>query len=601
MPPKSPVMASRWRPNTTERGYGEDHQAARARLEPFVLAGNVKCARCGETIVPGESWHLDHRDDRRGYLGPTHRRCNLHAGGVEGARRRWQALPAPEPEPEREGVAQDDKRWQVPWLRGLRQLPSDAVWPRYMTVPHPRATDSIGPDFIRAAEQRSERPLRWWQKLVATRLLEVDDDGRLVWETLILSMARQLGKSWLLRELLLWRVHQGDRFGEPQDVLHTGKDLQVCKEVLRPALFWALDRPEYKVGRAAGEQYIELLADHSRWLLRSRGAVYGYSVSVGAVDEAWKVKPEIVDEGLVPTMVEREQPQLWLVSTAHREATALMLSRRQVALSNLERADGDLLIEWSARRDAALDDVGSWRAASPHWTPQRQRLIEKQLEAVQAGEAEVSEDEMDPAEAFRAQWRNEWPNRSIPTGTTDYLLPTGLWAYLCEPDLSWENPLFVALEDGWGEGAAVAVAARLDDGRIEVDGWLCPDWDTAVMDAEWLTVSQRVRRLLVGASLLSRMPSEIFPRPETAGTAETRVGLPLLRDLAAGGMLVHDETTAEARHPEMGNLDVVITQAQVKQLTSGLALASAADTHLVKTVCWAVNAAHKPLRVPTVY
>jgi len=39
------------------------------------------------------------------------------------------------------------------------------------------------------------------------------------------TMARQLGKSWLLRELLLWRIHQGDRFGEPQDVLHTGKDL----------------------------------------------------------------------------------------------------------------------------------------------------------------------------------------------------------------------------------------------------------------------------------------------------------------------------------------------------------------------------------------
>src|SRR5947207_862422 len=114
MPAESAAIKSRWRPNTTERGYGAGHQAARARVEPFVLAGGARCARCGEQIVPGEPWHLDHRDDGRGYLGPSHSRCNLHVGGVEGARRRWQALPAPEPVPELVGVGQDDVRWRVP-------------------------------------------------------------------------------------------------------------------------------------------------------------------------------------------------------------------------------------------------------------------------------------------------------------------------------------------------------------------------------------------------------------------------------------------------------------------------------------------------------
>jgi hypothetical protein len=462
-----------------------------------------------------------------------------------------------------------------------------------MTVPHPRAVGSIGPEFIRWAEGRTGRDLRWWQRLVATRLLEVDDQERLVWETLILTMARQLGKSWLLRELLLWRVHQRERFGEPQDVLHTGKDLQVCKEVIRPALYWALDQPGYKVGRAAGEMAIELLADHSRWLLRSRGAVYGYSVSVGAVDEAWKVKPEVVDEGLAPTMVEREQPQLWLISTAHREATALMLGRRQVALANLEQGDGELLIEWSAPKSCELDDMAGWRAASPHWTPQRQRLVGKQLEAVQAGEAEVTDDEMDPVEAFRAQWLNQWPNRSIPTGTSEQLLPAGLWAYLCEPGLAGEGPLFVAVEDDFGLGAAVAVAARLDDGRLEVDGWLCPDWDSAILDVQRLGVVRRVRQLLVGASLLARVPAGMVPGPQPAGSAETRVGLPLLRDLAAGGILAHDETT--------GELDQAVTQAQVKELSTGLTLVPFGATHLVKALAWAVNAAHKPAPVPVVF
>ena len=51
--------------------------------------------------------------------------------------------------------------------------------------------------------------------------------------------ARQVGKSYLLTELLLWRICQGERFGEPQLVLHTGKDLPICRDVQRPARMWA--------------------------------------------------------------------------------------------------------------------------------------------------------------------------------------------------------------------------------------------------------------------------------------------------------------------------------------------------------------------------
>jgi hypothetical protein len=193
-----------------------------------------------------------------------------------------------------------------------------------MSVPHRRAAGSLGPEFIRWAEDRSERSLRWWQRLAATRMLEVDTDDRLVWETILLTVPRQLGKSWLLRELAFWRMHQSDRFGEPQDVLHTGKDLEICVEVQRPARVWAKQRPEYRVREANGRVEIELLKDGSRWKLHAKESVYGFSVSLAAADEAWKVKPQVIEEGVDPTMVEREQPQLLLVSTAHRMSTSLM-------------------------------------------------------------------------------------------------------------------------------------------------------------------------------------------------------------------------------------------------------------------------------------
>jgi hypothetical protein len=39
----------------------------------------IRTCRCGQLIEPGQPWHLDHRDDRRGYLGPSHATCNLRA------------------------------------------------------------------------------------------------------------------------------------------------------------------------------------------------------------------------------------------------------------------------------------------------------------------------------------------------------------------------------------------------------------------------------------------------------------------------------------------------------------------------------------------
>jgi hypothetical protein len=56
------------------------YKAMRQRLAPVVAMGNVECARCGELIEPGSDWDLDHRDDGKGWLGPSHRSCNRRGG-----------------------------------------------------------------------------------------------------------------------------------------------------------------------------------------------------------------------------------------------------------------------------------------------------------------------------------------------------------------------------------------------------------------------------------------------------------------------------------------------------------------------------------------
>jgi hypothetical protein len=572
----------------------------RARVRRLQQGQGVLCAHCKRERAttldhdPPLAMHKHRQGGDCCRLIPSCERCNREGGGLV-ATGRWRPgvdVVGLEIEPERQGLGQGDRRWAVPWLKGLRRPPPDATWPRLMTVPHPRAVGSLGPAFIREAEARTGRTLRWWQRLVATRLLEIDGDGRLVWETLVLSMARQLGKSWLLRELCLWRIQQGERFGEPQDVMHTGKDLAICKEVQRPARLWAKARADrFKVREVNGQEEIELLADGSRWMLRAKEAVYGYAVSVAAADEAWKIKPSSIEEGLVPTMAEREQAQLWLVSTAHRMATGLVLQRRQVALADLEGGDGDLLIEWSAPQGAELDDMKAWRQASPHWTAQRQRRIQKQLDAIRTGGEHDDPDEPDPVESFRAQWLNQWPQRTTsPGGPTEPVLPAGVWEELAEPGLVSDGPIWVAVEDDYGLGAAVAACARLPDGRLEVDGWLCPDWDSALAAVQALAAVRRVRQLQVGASMIDRVPAGMTGKP--AGTRETRVGLALFRDMAVNGQLAHDTQTTE--------LDQALDTCQVKEAPTGLFLIGRGPTHLIKATVWAVSAAHRPTPMPAI-
>jgi hypothetical protein len=75
---------------TNQRGYGQHHQVLRKQVAPRVAAGVVNCARCGKPIHPNEPFDLDHDDnDRRRYLGPSHRACNRATSGRRRQSRQW--------------------------------------------------------------------------------------------------------------------------------------------------------------------------------------------------------------------------------------------------------------------------------------------------------------------------------------------------------------------------------------------------------------------------------------------------------------------------------------------------------------------------------
>ena len=113
------------------------------------------------------------------------------------------------------------------------------------------------------------------------------------------------------------------------------------------------------------------------------------------VDEAWKVQAGSVDEGLTPTMAEREQPQLCARVDRAPDGHPFDAGGPRRRVRSPGNASTDLLIEWSAPEGAEIDDAAAWRQASPHWTTRRRRLVGKALERARAGEIE-DPDEPDP-------------------------------------------------------------------------------------------------------------------------------------------------------------------------------------------------------------
>jgi hypothetical protein len=65
---------NRARGTTTTRGYGWQHQQRKAQDEAITTPA-TPCPRCGLPLGP-PPWDQGHTDDRTGYQGPTHRRCN---------------------------------------------------------------------------------------------------------------------------------------------------------------------------------------------------------------------------------------------------------------------------------------------------------------------------------------------------------------------------------------------------------------------------------------------------------------------------------------------------------------------------------------------
>jgi phage terminase large subunit-like protein len=431
--------------------------------------------------------------------------------------------------------------------------------------------------------------------LAAARILEHDKWGALCWREWMLTLARQGGKSWLMSELAMWRILHADLFDDgPQLVMHVADKLQTGDEVQRYHRAWAkAHRDEgWTTSEQAGARSV-VSPDDSRWRVFSKDTPYGWSAGLALIDEVWALHAAIVEDGIEPTQIERTQPQLGLLSTAHPRATSLFIDRRATALAG----GSILLLEWSAPSYLELQDRQGWRMASPHWSEQRELTVERALQRALASRSSAL-NEQDPIATFRGQYLNQWPQRATNEIALpgDSLFPADTWRQLAGP-ADPVGPVTFAVEDFAGIAVAVAAAGRDASGTITLEAYvLSGDRRTAY---DWIALHSASRpgsSLVVGASLQSdaaviELGASLVVQAMTY--ADTRAALSLLRQVVNRRGLVHADS------PE---LDGQIRACRVAEGTAGLRVASTARWDVIRAAAWAVGAVERERRnAPQVY
>jgi hypothetical protein len=471
-------------------------------------------------------------------------------------------------------------------MTDLLDVPPGFSWPRHMTPRHPRAVGSYGAEAEQWITDELDVQLRHWQRFAMRRQLEHDDAGELVWQSIIESTPRRAGKSVRLRVVALERIAHAERYGEQQLALHCGKDAPIAREIHRRAWHWAKEHG-WHVKQQNGNEEIET-PDGSRWLVRGTPSVYGYDVGLGIVDEAWGVDPLVVDDGLEPALMERTNPQLWLLSTAHRRATSLMRKRIDTALAAIaagevgadEDAGDTLLMLWCAGRDDDIADPATWQAASPHWTEQRRRMIASKYRRALAGEGDAEIDDPDPLEGFRAQYLNVWPPASRKRVAPGRPLVTDAeWHGLLVGGRPSSAAAAGAIESWFSEGLTAALAWTIGD-KVLVECCAFPDVPQALA---WVQAGA-ARTVLVGKSLLS---SPVFRTVQVEAVGMTsRNAVEELRRLL-------DEGTLRVGDP--GPLGEQVQQLRTLPGTDGPRLVSKSRCDAVKVAVWA---AHRAIAAP---
>jgi hypothetical protein len=240
--------------------------------------------------------------------------------------------------------------------------------PRLFTPPLRPLTPetTLGFEFIDFAEQVVGIELLPWQRWWALHAFELLPDGRFRFRTIVTLVARQNGKTILMKLVALWQMYMG----HAREVLGAAQTRDVAKDTWLECLDVVDDVPDLKAELAGpprmanGEENFKLL-NGARYRITAANRKGGRSKSIDLLvfDEIRELLDFDAWGALSKTTNARPNSMKLTFSNAGDARSVVLKTLRASGLSNKSRTVG--LFEWSAPEGCSLDDRDAWAQANP--------------------------------------------------------------------------------------------------------------------------------------------------------------------------------------------------------------------------------------------
>ncbi len=207
-----------------------------------------------------------------------------------------------------------------------------------------------------------------WQIEFLHRALEIHEDGKFRYRTILLLVSRQNGKSAVCRMLTAWMIATG----RAHTAVSTAQDLGIARDLWKEVAEKAFDRNENlrpmvtAIRRANGQEALEL-SNGSRYLVKATtpDAARGLSVDLLLLDELRTHRSYDAYAALANTTIARPNPLTIGLSNAGDDTSVVLNELREQAIAQVDAGTSLGIFEWSAPDNCALDDLDAIRQANP--------------------------------------------------------------------------------------------------------------------------------------------------------------------------------------------------------------------------------------------
>jgi phage terminase large subunit-like protein len=331
---------------------------------------------------------------------------------------------------------------------------------------------SRGQELIDLAIKLGE-PLMPWQELVAIESMRVKDDERWAFPQIGVLVARQQGKSHLMRLRILWGLLNGEKL----QILSAHK-LAVSLEHFNQLLDlieqhdWLLSQMK-KIRRTNGQEEIQF-ANNARFkVVANNAAGRGYAgAETIYLDELREHKDYGAWSAITKTQLAAKNPALFAFSNAGDATSTVLNEMRDRGLATIQGVTDSLLwLEWSAPPNTNISiESAAWA------NPAMGRTVH-----VDNIKATFNEPEAVVRTEVMCQWVDTLQSPWSPNA----------WNQCADPDLIVEpgQQTYLAFDVTPRRNQASLVASQIIDGKIALGLVQTFDSDTALDD---LTIANAV-------------------------------------------------------------------------------------------------------------